>query len=113
MAKYIDADKLLAEIEIIRHSLEHRDVRFDQIKQIQTDTMSEFCKMMKETIDSLQQEQPEVDLEKEIEFAIPQPYSFLELGTFNAESVYSREQMVAFARHFYELGLNARKEEQL
>lgn len=59
MAKYIDADKLRAEIEIIRHSLEHRDVRFDQIKQIQTDTMSEFCKMMKETIDSLQQEQPE------------------------------------------------------
>lgn len=54
-------------------------------------------------IDSLQQEQPEVDLEKEYtEFVVSDPvYSKLVNGIVGK----------SIARHFYELGLNARKEE--
>ena len=104
MSKYIPADKLIAEIER----------RKKELFEIGGDTFENkwACGSLdniKAFVISLQQEQPEVDLEKEIELAIPQPYSFLEVGTFNAESVYSREQMVAFARHFYELGLNNKK----
>lgn len=62
--KYIDADRLRAEIKIIQKSLEQRDVRFNQIKQIRTNCMIEFCKMLNNVIDSLQQEQPDEDLEK-------------------------------------------------
>ena len=50
---------------------------------------------------SLQQEQPEVDLEKEVD-ATMKRYSY---------NITCREEQIRFARHFYELGLNARKEE--
>ena len=50
-----------------------------------------------------QQEQPEVDLEREIiKYKVP----------FSDDREYLNEQTIdAIARHFYELGLNARKEE--
>ena len=50
-----------------------------------------------------QQEQPEVDLEREIiKYKVP----------FSDDREYLNEQTLdAIARHFYELGLNARKEE--
>lgn len=62
MTNYIPADELKAEIKIIQQSLESRDVRLNQVKKIRTECMIEFCKCIFEVIDSLQQEQPEVDL---------------------------------------------------
>ena len=58
------------------------------------------------------QERPEVDLEKEIEKQIRSTFYDLDgiaiMGTSKYASV---EDMEYVARHFYELGLNARKEE--
>lgn len=53
--------------------------------------------------DLVQQEQPEVDLEREIiKYKVP----------FSDDREYLNEQTLdAIARHFYELGRNARKEE--
>ena len=55
-------------------------------------------------IDSLQQEQPEVDLEKEIDaYLEPIKPSQIQEAPFTS--------MENIARHFYELGFKARKEE--
>ena len=64
--KYIDAEKLLAEIKIIQQSLESRDVRFNQVKKIQTECLIECCKCITDAIDSLQQEQSDVDTYKQL-----------------------------------------------
>lgn len=55
--KYIDAEKLKTEIKIIQQSLEHRDVRLNQVKKIRTECLMEFCKCIFDVIASLQQEQ--------------------------------------------------------
>lgn len=64
--KYIDANKLIAEIKIIQQSFESRDVRFNQVKKIRTECSIELCKCIIDVITSLQQEQSEVDLKEEI-----------------------------------------------
>ena len=46
-------------------------------------------------------EAKEVDLEKEIDFAMPSKYCW----SGDGEAVYSKEQMRNFAIHFFELGL--------
>ena len=101
--KYIDAEKLKAEIRIIQQSVERRDVRFNQIEKIRTGSMVEVCKCILNSIDSLQQEQPEVDLEKEYKEYVEDDPVFSKLTNRNVGLV--------IARHFYELGLNSRKEE--
>jgi hypothetical protein len=90
--KYIDAEKLKEQIECIglvpTISSDYNDGR-DDIKM-----------MVLDLIDSLQQESIEVDLEKEInEYC----------GERKCRPV--PDFMEAVARHFYELGRNARKEE--
>lgn len=88
--KYIDAEKLKRFVESIglipQTSADYNDGR-DDVKM-----------MVLDFIDYLQQEQPEVDLEKEVErFA-------KECGYPSAATIDFQ-----FAHHFYELGLNARK----
>lgn len=63
VVKYIDAEKLKAEIRIIQQSLEHRDVYLNQVKKIRTECMIEFCKCIFDVITSLQEEQS-VDIEE-------------------------------------------------
>ena len=99
--KYIDADKLIAEIKIIRQSLEHRDVRLNKVKKIRTECTIEFCNRILDVITSLQQEQPEVDYNK-----------FEKLFDDFCE----RNKGHHITSHdacmwFWELGLKARKEE--
>lgn len=69
-------------------------------------------KMALELIDSLQQEQPDVDFEKE--FA--HEYAIYHLPTFILASLIDGTELIDFiyktAHHFYELGLNARKEDK-
>lgn len=66
----------------------------------------------KHCIDYIQQEQPKVDLEKEIEKQIRNIFYDLDgiaiMGTSKYASV---EDMEYIARYFYELGLNAKREE--
>ena len=91
MSKYINAGKLLAKIEWLK-SINIR---------ITCEANKNYCRGYADaiedilhTIASLQHEQPEVDLEKEI-------YKLYDGEYHDTEDV---------ARHFYELGLNARKE---
>ena len=89
--KYIDADKLIAEIERRRLSNRYIDTE-------------DYENELLEIIDSLQQEQPEVDLEKEIK-----NYLATKCAGDDEPSVSE------IARHFAEWGaihLNAIKEEK-
>lgn len=99
MSKYIDAEKLLAEIE----RRKKQDVTFRE-RNILID--------IEMAIAALQQEQPKVELEEEIENQIHNVFYDLDgiaiMGTSEYASV---EDMENIACHFYELGLNARKEE--
>jgi hypothetical protein len=124
--KYIDAEKLIAEIERQQEQLrmccgervfsgkEKRDmiVAYEEVDRLRT------------LITSLQQEQPVVDLEKEIEdYAYSLPHSSTGSSAyvsdkrlpiarqFGIKHEWSFDYVEEIARHFYELGLNARKEE--
>ncbi len=61
MKKYIDVERLRMEIKIIQKSLEQRDVKFNQIKQIRTNCMIEFCEILNDVITSLQQDETQID----------------------------------------------------
>lgn len=64
-----------------------------------------------ELIDSLQQEQPEVDLEKELDQWRHEHFAGERDGHYSGEYL-ERNSQLDLARHFYELGLNARKEDK-
>lgn len=90
MSKYIDADKLIKLVKEWRSKqMGFAWVAVNDVLQI---------------ITSLQQEQMELGLDREIiKYKVP----------FTDESEYLNETTLdAIARHFYELGLNARKEDE-
>lgn len=102
MTKFIDAEQLSEKIESIslytQKSADYNDGR-DDMKM-----------MVLDLLDSLQQEQPEVDLDfqsfaKEMDsiFALPK-----DMTGNTEENPLNWEYVIA--RHFYQLGLNARKE---
>lgn len=108
MDKYIDAEKL-------RKLLANR---YEEITvPVLTDEgglesfyrRSEIHNILK-IVDSLQQEQPEVDLEKEIDACWQNWIS--PSNQSSVEGVLPKSEFSMYARHFYELGLNARKEEK-
>ena len=121
--KYIDAEKLIAEIERLKNQNERRLDNIVPIRRKDTMDEEQLTKIeLRDKVDkaylngvlitlsdilsfitSLQQEQPEVDLEREIiKYKVP----------FSDDREYLNEQTLdAIARHFYELGLNAKKEE--
>lgn len=109
--KYIDADKLKAEIE------RRRDKCADIAADERNEKVAEYYHG-KETahdeiyflITSLQQEQPEVDLEKEIKRFLSNATK-MNKGEWRGKYPISDIGFRAVARHFYGLGLNARKEE--
>ena len=107
MAKYIDADKLIAEIERRLQENADKAIVFGAAFAGRTAEDND----LKNLVTSLQQEQPEVDLEKE--FA--HEYAIYHLPTFILASLDEGTELIHFiyktARHFYKLGLNARKEE--
>ena len=96
--KHIDAEKLKKAIED-----KGLDCSF-ALKMERLDTLA--------LIDGLQQEQPEVDLEKELEKWRHDHFKGKRNGDYNGEYL-ERESQLDLAHHFYELGLNARKEESL
>ncbi len=97
--KYIDAEKLVGKIENIglfpTKSADYNDGRED------------MKMMILDIVDSFQQEQPEVELEKEI-VSICKTYGITE----HLDAEFGQLDIKNIARHFYELGLKAGKEEQ-
>lgn len=110
--KYIDAEKLIAEIERLNSlvSYENKD-RHDE-------GLHDAYKAVKNVITSLQQEQSEVDLEKEMDkfYGMYRDENGL---TYDCETNRrcpdwkddeDEDQKLPLARHFYELGLANVKE---
>ena len=108
--KYIDTELLRKDIE--KHIKEVKDAakRYRPNMGFFSVKLSGIYDVMA-IIDSLQQEQPEVDLEKEIATWIPSHITGGEEGVWKEcrEAVTKWAGIVA--HHFYELGLKARKEE--
>lgn len=108
MNKYIPAEKLIAEIDRrIKHQQTCIENKYRLLGKAEEEIIFEY-KSLSSFITSLQQEQPEVDLEEYIENEIKHyGLSLYEpsYGTFSAGEI---ERIM---RKFYELGLNARMEE--
>ena len=110
MNRYINADKL---IELIDSKLE--DLGTSGSVWVGRSVLLE----LKNDITSLQQEQPEVDLEKEMDkyYGMYRDKTGKTYDIENDEPCFDWEEdelsehEMRLARHFYELGLKARKEE--
>jgi len=100
MAHYIDADKLIAKIKELNLATKTYE---EQV------AFNNALAMVVEIIDSLQQEQTEVDLKKEIDACWQNWLS--PSNQKDIEGVLPKTEFAMCARHFYELGFNARKEE--
>lgn len=118
--KYIDAEKLIAEIERLKNQNERRLDNIVPIRRKDTMDEEQLAKIeLRDKVDkaylngvlitlsdilsfiaSLQQEQPEVDLEK----ALDEYYKNADFGPSEAIEYEIHKDI---ARHFYELGLNA------
>lgn len=106
--KYIDAEKLIAEIDARLHC----NGAFDEVGDSSwhyDQGMVDAYKHLRKVVTTLQQEQLEVDLENEMEKfgeCWPYPASF---DGYDKEWV--DELVEECAKHFHKLGFNARKEE--
>lgn len=105
MKKYIDADKLRSVLQNTINSMKEKDVKGERYDAFLNGKLS-ICEELLGCIDSLQQEQPEVD----------EDFFFDEiLKVYDGNNKYpprNEEELTMLetvARHFYELGLNARK----
>ena len=100
MNKYIDADELIAEIE--RRYKEYHS-NWEKTRDAYLDGKADALDLLLPFITSLQQEQPEVELDREIiKYKVP----------FTDEREYLNETTLdAIARHFYKLGCKAKKYE--
>ena len=103
--KYIDAEKLIAEIERRKEKwlAESRLIKKGKDKAMYAAGKSSAYTEFLSLVDSLQQEQPEVDLEKELDRYFRGEFKQTAGGNFN--------NYIQVARHFFALGRNARKEE--
>ena len=121
MNKYINAEKLKKLIDEKWKELADKNVKVGGGKW--DAEISTYLSVLR-LIDSLQQEQPEVDLEKEIEdYAYSLPHSSTGSSAyvsdkrlpiarqFGIKHDWSFDYVEDIARHFYELGLKARKED--
>lgn len=108
MSKYIDADKLKAEIDRIEEEARKVRVSGTDKEAIGADGKIKLCLKLKSLIDSLPQEQQEVDLKKEIR-SMWKKCKPTDEG-MGVESAYMHiEAFDIIARHFYELGTSKNK----
>ena len=100
--KYIDAEKL----KVLIQQLIGECIRNNW-------STTEYClRKILSAIDSLQQEQTEVDLEKEVANWWNEHYADIKKGyTFEGYNGHYMENstVISLAKHFYELGLRAGK----
>ena len=99
--KYIDADELKNKVNKLRQDWLGNSTGLEVAEEgAELGAAESILDSLDDIIDSLQQEQPEVDLENEIQI-----YSnYLEENGLTAP-------LEAVARHFWNKGYNARKEE--
>lgn len=102
MAKYIDAEKLIA-------LLEQRKKQLSQWtdKKYANQRIDEIDCILDVDIDSLQQEQPKVDLEKEIE-QYTEETIHLPITHKRTPMDIMESDWVRCAHHFYKLGKNSK-----
>ena len=111
--KYIDAEKLKAEIE---RQIEEEKNNLTEETNLYYGTRQQVRSTILRIIDSLQQEQPEVDLEKEMDSYFNEHFSPCVDGTLISERTgmeIDGNDYDDIARHFAEWGaihLNARKD---
>lgn len=106
--KYIDSEKLIAEIERLGDVLNDPICQCDALGPDWVNGGKRMLKEIRSSIECLQQEQPEVDLEKEIDDVFDNIEGVPRMWHSDEQIEWARD----IARHFYELGrLNARKEE--
>jgi hypothetical protein len=123
--KYIDAEKLIAEIYKCREdALSVMDIDkannlievieliedLQQEQPLTTEKVIEQCKKFGGNPEVIYQEQPEVDLEKELEQWRHEHFRGKRDGDYSGEYL-ERESQLDLARHFWNKGFNARKEE--
>ena len=98
--KYLDADLLRKEIEFAKSVYDNpKRVVAGVADAFRQDGRAAMCDDNLKKIDSLQQEQQEVDLEKELEqYARNHP----------ADDAGSYRNLIGIAHHFYELGKNSK-----
>ena len=112
MRRYIPAKKLIEYIESRRDGALERQKNLERIGQetVLNEMIAAELNRLISFITSLQQEQPEVDLEKEMEkFGERWPYP----ASFDGyDKDWVDELVEECAKHFYDLGLNARKEDK-
>lgn len=102
MAHYIDADKLISEIERKRDNALERQKNLEKIGQetVLNEMIAAELNRLISFVTSLQQEQPEVDLEKELEEEIERFYRTDEYRIADALG----RGFETLARHFAEWG---------
>ena len=109
MAKYIDAEKLKAEIERLK-TIQLKRIQEGDLVDAEPYDKSEAYNELLSFIDSLQQEHSDVDLDAEIE---------MQWDSFNKHIVYYNDEsedevwlnlnsFIDVARYFYELGKNSK-----
>lgn len=103
MNKYIDADLLRKEIEKERKNI---DGLFTEGDNSFYDGQDDAYNHTLALINSLQQEQQEVNLEKEIDACWQNWLS--PSNQKEAEGVLPKTEFAMYARHFYELGKNSK-----
>ena len=102
MAQYINKSALVAGIKAHIEGTEISQ-KAGWIKKRDANKRITLLKSVLSLIDTL--EVKEVDLEKEINDSIPSKYCW----SGDGKAVYTKEQMVEFAKHFFELGLKAQQ----
>ena len=114
--KYIDAEKLIAEIERLKEEYNKSipvnvpNDRMEATKALVCMGKVEVLNQALCVLHSLQQEQPEVDLEKELNQWRHKHFKGKRDGDYCGEYL-ERESQFDLARHFWNKGYNARKEE--
>ena len=105
--KYIPAEKLITILEERKAQRYQWYERYgDTVDGAKANELSEVI----DIISSLQQEQPEVDIWKEIHKYF-NPYGMeLQFDRSKGNTILKPEQLFNFARHFWNKGYNARKE---
>ena len=106
MSKYIDADKLTAEIEGLKERYGSIIPQSITAQNYQEGRLIGYEDALYKIKKSLPQEQPEEELEKEIK-RYQEHYILVKEKGFSLDWM----DIETTARHFYELGLNTRKEE--
>lgn len=105
--KYIDAELLKTELKRL---IKERDNMMKLGTYFSTSYVYEDILAL---IDSLQQEQPEMDLEKEFDNFLEKENAYVDdngmISYYNGSSFNHTCDIYPIARHFFELGLKARK----